>query len=46
MSKEVKETYIRSRQWDVDDSYLVVEVQVDSDVFKRNDKVTVTIEHV
>lgn len=39
---ETIETRVQSKMWDIDDEYLIVEVQVSN--FKRGDKVTVTVE--
>lgn len=40
--KEVIETRVQRKVWDVDDEYFVVEVQVSN--FKRGEKVRVTVE--
>ena len=39
-------THVQKRTWDRDDTYLVIEVQVDSSEFKNGDEVKVTIEKV
>ena len=39
-------THVQKRIWDRDDTYLVIEVQVDELEFKKGDEVKVTIEKV
>lgn len=39
---ETIETRVQSKMWDIDDEYLIVEVQVSN--FKRGDKIKVTVE--
>ena len=42
--KETIETRVQSKMWDIDDEYLIVEVQVSN--FRRGDKVRVVIETI
>ncbi|MCK5520310.1 MAG: hypothetical protein KAI81_04295 [Candidatus Marinimicrobia bacterium] len=42
-TKQIINSWVDSKTWDVDDEYLTVTVQVDSYKFKRGDKVTVEI---
>lgn len=44
MVKEIKEGMVQEKVWGPDDTYLTVEVQVDSMNFKDGEKVRVTIE--
>jgi len=39
-------THVQRKVWDVDDDYLIIEVQVDESEFKKGDKVKVVIEKV
>ena len=39
-------THVQKRIWDRDDTYLVIEVQVDELEFKKGDEVKVTIDKV
>ena len=41
---ETIETHVQSKMWDIDDEYLIVEVQVSN--FKRGDKVRVVVEKI
>ena len=42
MKQEIK-GYIKSRTWDVDDTFLIIETQVDSTKFKPNEKVNIVV---
>jgi hypothetical protein len=42
--KEIKEGIVQEKVWGPNDTYLTVEVQVDSSRFKDGEKVKVTIE--
>jgi len=42
--KEIKEGIVQMKVWGPDDTYLTVEVQVDSSHFKDGERVKVTIE--
>ena len=42
--KETRNGYVKTKRWDFDDEYLIVEVQVSSENFKRGDIVKVTVE--
>lgn len=38
--------HVNKKLWGPDDEYLTVEVQVDSSIFKSNEKVKVTVEQL
>ena len=44
MAKDVTTTSVQRKVWGPDDTYYVVEVQIDSEKFKNGEKVKVTIE--
>lgn len=46
MAKEVTVATVDERIWDVDDTYLSITVQVDAQLFKKGEKVNVTIESI
>jgi hypothetical protein len=46
MSKQITEGVVEERVWDHDDTYLVVEVQVDEAAFRKGDKVKITIQKI